>query len=105
MENKERDLIYVINKFDNLTTYSWRNKRLVLPYNTPVEVDFTNDPDLISNLLQCPQLQVCTKKEFSEYKARVQAKVAAIKVEPEVVVQKDSEVEKLLEEESDESAK
>lgn len=105
MANKERkvdqdkDVIYVINKFDDLTSYNWRNRKLIFPYNVPVVVDFTDDPDLVSNLLQCPQLQVCTKKGLAEYRAREQAKAAIRKVEPQAVVAEDSEVEKLLEEE------
>lgn len=101
METNERDLIYVINKFDDFTTFSWRNKRVVLPYNIPVEIDFTDDPDLVSNLLQCPQLQVCTKKELAAYRARTKAKAAAAKVEDKEVVQENSEVENLLEEGSE----
>ena len=96
MEAKERDVIYVINKYDDLTSFSWRNHKVVLPYNVPVEVDFTDDPDLVSNLLQCPQLQVCTKKELAAYRARVQAKIVETTVGE--VVQNDSEVEKLMEE-------
>jgi len=98
MASQERDVIYVINKFDDFTTFSWRNKRLVLPYNIPVEVDFTDDPDLVSNLLQCPQLQVCTKKELANYVARVKANARAVEVEDSETVQTDSETEKLIEE-------
>lgn len=98
--DQDKDVIYIINKFDSLTTFSWRNGRIVLPYNVPVAVDFTDDPDLVSNLLQCPQLQVCTKKELAAYGARCQAKAAVRKVESEEVVQEDSEVENLLEEEN-----
>ena len=98
MASQERDVIYVINKFDNFTTFSWRNKRLALPYNIPVEVDFTDDPDLVSNLLQCPQLQVCTKKELANYVARVKANARAVEVEDSETVQTDSETEKLIEE-------
>jgi len=97
--DQDKDVIYIINKFDSFTTFSWRNGKIILPYNVPVAVDFTDDPDLVSNLLQCPQLQVCTKKELAAYGARCKAKAAACKVEPEAVVQEDSEVEKLLEEE------
>jgi len=100
MESKDRDTIFVINKFDDFTTFSWRNKRVVLPYNVPVEIDFTDDPTLVSQLLQCPQLQVCTKKELAAYAMRQKAKAVAAKVEPEEVVATDSEVEHLLEEES-----
>jgi len=99
MESKERDTIMVINKYDDLTTFSWRNKRVVLPYNVPVEIDFTDDPTLVSQLLQCSQLQVCTKKELAAYQARQKAKAALSKVEPESVVVEDSAVELLLEEE------
>lgn len=100
--DQEKDVIYVINKYDNFTTYNWRSKRFVFPYNVPVPVDFTNDPDLVSNLLQCPQLQVCTKRELAAYRAREQAKAAIRKVEPDEVVQQDSETEKLLKEDTDE---
>jgi hypothetical protein len=72
MNTEERDVLTVINKFDNFTTYSWRHKKFIFPYNVPVEVDFTDDPDLISQLLQCPQLQVCTKKELVAYRHRVE---------------------------------
>jgi len=99
MESKDRDTIYVINKYDDFTTFSWRNRKVVLPYNIPVEIDFTDDPTLVSQLLQCPQLQVCTKKELAAYVVRQNAKRAALKVaEPEEVVATDSEVENLLEE-------
>jgi hypothetical protein len=94
--DQDKDVIYVINKFDGLTTFNWKNGKIVLPYNTPVAVDFTDDPNLVSNLLQCPQLQVCTKKELAAFKAREIAKAAALKVE--TTVADDSEVEKLLEE-------
>jgi hypothetical protein len=104
MESKDRDTIYVINKFDDFTTFSWRNKRVVLPYNVPVEIDFTDDPTLVSQLLQCPQLQVCTKKELASYQARQKAKAALTKVEPEEVVATDSEVENLLSEEEQKDA-
>ena len=97
MDNKDRDTIYVINKFADIATFSWRHNRIVLPYNVPVEVDFTDEPSLLSNLLQCPQLQVCTKKELAEFRARERAKLVEVKPSEEVV-QKDSEVEKLMEE-------
>lgn len=96
MEPNERDLIYVINKFDDFTTFSWRNKKVVLRYNIPVEIDFTDDPSLLSNLLQCPQLQVCTKKELAAYRARVQAKNVVQKIEREEIIQTGSEIENLL---------
>jgi len=99
MKSKDRDTIFVINKYDDRTTFSWRNKRVVLPYNVPVEIDFTDDPTLVSQLLQCSQLQICTKKELAAYRARQKAMAAAKNVEPEEVVATDSEVENLLAEE------
>lgn len=97
MASQGRDVIYVINKFANFATFSWRNhSRLVLPYNIPVEIDYTDDPDLLSNLLQCPELQVCTKKELAEYMARVKANARKIEIEGNEKIQKDSETDKLI---------
>lgn len=85
MESKDRDIITIINKFDNFTTFSWRRKKIVLPYNVPVEVDFTDDPDMISQLLQCPQLQICTKKELAAYDLRTPSEPVGPTFEKSVV--------------------
>lgn len=70
MNPQERDTIFIINKFDDFTTFTRGTKKVVLRYNIPVEIDFTDDPNFISNLLQNPQLQICTKKELEAYRLR-----------------------------------
>ena len=84
MESQDRDTIMVINKFDDFTTFSWRNRKLVFKYNIPVEVDFTDEPDMLSQLLQNAQLQVCTKKELVAYRHRKEGTRPTI-WKPEVV--------------------
>lgn len=80
MSSEERDLIYVINKFSGFCTFSWGLKKISFPYNIPIEVDFTDEPNLLQNLLQCPQLQVCSKKELAAYRARNAQKAVEQKV-------------------------
>lgn len=71
-ENKQekRDIIFIMNTLSPIHMITVSNKRYVFEYDTPVEVDYTDNPELVRRLLNAPELRVATSKDVELAKAR-----------------------------------
>jgi len=94
----ERDTIYVVNKYDELVTFTWGRKRLRFPYDVPVKVEYAQDVKMISALLQLPQIRIALHSEVTAYWDKVNAGLQKQKAAVESVEAQDSAVESLLNE-------
>lgn len=67
--SKDRDTIYIVNKYSELLSFNRKGVRYQFPYNVPVSIDYTEDPGIISELLRSPELRPATFKEVDAYYA------------------------------------
>jgi len=65
MEATMQDVIYIVNELGDYFKVNYKGKQYIFLAGKPVRIDYSEDPSILSHLLQFVTLRVMVSKELS----------------------------------------